>query len=253
MTFCKTRLFCAVSLTILLLEMLSVVALSQGLEVPDAECPSPFMPPNLPLCQWVPPWESPTCSRVDTAIMVTDPGVAWSIQGTSVNCKNCDGCPELTPSHSPCSDTLEVTYAEKVTVTLASGGMMHANTIESQMAASIGHPKERTLRVNKTCGLPAGLPGCKTQLIFVAVSVTEGIEKEMEHQYYWSTYITHNPNVDVGDPLQLLLFGCEFCDDYGSLPIKCVNAFARTTSTVEGSSYDADDVACQTEGESDCP
>ena len=81
--------------------------------------------------------------------------------------------------------------------------------------------------------------------------VTEGIAKEMDHQYYWQVYIGHYTEPPL-DPMWMSLIGCGKCHLKGNnYPINYVHAFARKSSTVVGSSYGAANVNC--EGMSGCP
>lgn len=248
MTPCKTRLL-FVALIALTLGALSDSALSQGMTVPDSECPSSFVAPALPSCQWVAPWEIPVCSRTDTSIMQTNPGQPKTVFGDSLDCTNCAGCPESTPGAENCQSSLSVTYVEQVTVTLAKSTMQNANTIQSQLDASIGHPV-RTAAGSALCGIQ-GLPGCKMQSFLASMVVTEGIIKAMDHQYYWSANIAHRPN--MGNSTWLGMFGCNVCHEYGSLPKGYTSAQGRITSTVAGSCYGAAVVNCETDGMTDCP
>jgi len=215
MTFHKTRSLFVVSLPLLLLTMLSgsVHAL---MRVPDTECPKKlsdvFSPPH---CLSVMPG-SAECWRSESSIYQTSAGDSVLVQGNdTLDCENCDGCPENTPSAISCTDSLSVSYTEKVTATLANGNMAGANALKSDLEKSIGHHGNRTGIRSATCGTTI-LDGCKMQSYSVVMQVTEGIENNVNHGYQWRVQVWHKYS-EKGDnnysaAFYYFVFGCSVCN-----------------------------------------
>ena len=135
---------------------------------------------------------------------------------------------------------------------LANSNMKNAQSIQTLLEASIGHPGKRMIAKSKMCGIPS-LPGCKKQWFCVEMVVTEGIVKKMIHQYYWQASIIHFADPPINQTV-FYLWGCPLCGKNGyDYPINYVHAFATTTSTVEGSDYGDAIVECRTPGVYDCP
>ena len=134
---------------------------------PLHECPS--RPSFWASTCWIVHQVDWVCTRVDSAIEETNPGKKVQVEGVCRLFENCDGCPEIPPRFQSYSDTLQVSYTESIpTVTLANGGsLQNANTIETAMKASIGHPV-RSIEREIVCG--ADLGGCKVQEVVAVMT-----------------------------------------------------------------------------------
>jgi len=259
MTLHKTRLLFVASLLVL-----SLVALSGSvhalMRVPDAECPKRLSDVlTLPHCQFVVA-ATQECWRSESSIYPINDGYSVTVWGKeTLDCENCNGCPENTPPSKSCTRELAVSYTEVVTVTLANSNMQSANTISSQLNASIGHPSARTTTKSTLCRTES-LAGCKMQSFSVSMQVTEGIEKEMNHGYQWRIALAHKhdgiPGYDDYNSLSwYVLWGCKTCQFHAYMvpTWRHVVAFSGSPSRVVGSSYDGAVATCEEGAVNDCP
>ena len=181
----------------------------------------------------------------DSFVHQTNAGHSVIVWGTeTLDCENCDGCPETTPSSIPCTGWLSVSYTENVDVSLAHSGM---DDVYQALYASIGHPNARTGTRSASCGT-ASLPGCKMRSYSVFMFVTEGIEKRMNHQYQWRVRITHVPNASW--------FWCNTCGGSSLPPLESWHHgtwHPGGSSTAVGSSYQGAVATCEAGDLYDCP
>ena len=162
--------------------------------VDDLECPYGLGAQMFPKCmahvvKWV-------CERTNSSPSQIDAGTTASKDGEvgagQLNCSNCvSGCPtpEVMPAPAFCTKTLEVSFTEQVTATVASGISTGVANIKSSLEASIGHSDARTYSGKASCGTNQ-LPGCQKQSFGITMDYMKGVKTQMDHTYQWKGTVT---------------------------------------------------------------
>ena len=252
----KIRLLFVVTL-VLLFGMLSSSVNATPMEVPGIECPSRpnLFPHILPSC--VVMLIERRCERIDSPITETNPGKTITVSGEPLECENCvPGCPkpEHMPSSLTCLEEMSIEYTEEVTATVAAGieaalGIDFVAVVELRGAleASIGHAAARTITRSATCGA-SDLPGCTAASYNLELTVTEGIEKKMEHTYVWKEILTSHFVALCTDGL-LCPYRPPILEE--TYPVVRAQGVGQRISTVKGNAYGT--AKCRTLTYGHCP
>ena len=209
--------------SVLFLWMLSGSA--HAIIVPDIECPSPRPPVMIAPCNTL----SEACERADSSILEVSSGIPSNVSSSELHCNNCvSGCPEVVPPPLTCTSTLDVSYTEVVTATVAAGietGSEGFITLKASLESSIGHSNERSKNFSATCGTNS-LPGCTKASYALVLGIVTGIQKKIEHTYKWKVTTGHNSQT-CAQPT----------DHTGPYPYDTYYSGGMAVSTVTGAAY----------------
>ena len=202
--------------------LFSVISVSNGILVPDGDCP--VENPKLIYPKDCPPSEIKNCRRTDGPVTITDHGSPNNLSKGSLECDNTASadpncpCEDTPPPPLYCVENINVSHTETVDVKVSASVSLGTPVIQAALETSIGHANARTFSTAVLCGSTA-IPPCEKMNYEATLVVQQNISSQMWHSFTWDYY-------DCDDKYTGTVYG------------------GTAVSTASGDSYNASSAKC---------